>query len=67
MTRLYAFDADAQAQPPHRKVDMAPLRVTAVGREGKGQVIALGDPWLYSEYLYTQGNRRIAEKLFRKI
>ena len=35
-------------------------------REGKGQVIALGDPWLYNEYLYTQDNRRIAEELVRK-
>src|SRR5262249_7076000 len=64
-------------------VDLAPLRVTASGvekllterdtvmmaavRYGKGQVIALGDPWLYNEYLYTQDNRRIAEELFRKI
>ena len=39
----------------------------AAVREGKGQVIALGDPWLYNEYLYTQDNRRIAEELFRKI
>jgi hypothetical protein len=36
-------------------------------RAGKGQVIALGDPWLYNEYLYTQDNRRIAEELFRKV
>jgi hypothetical protein len=64
-------------------VDLAPLRVTAKGaetllaerdtvmmtalRHGKGQVIALGDPWLYNEYLYTQDNRRIAEELFRRI
>ena len=36
-------------------------------RVGKGQVIALGDPWVYNEYLYTQDNRRIAEELFRKV
>ncbi len=64
-------------------VDLAPLRVWAkraetllserdtvmmsAVREGRGQVIALGDPWLYNEYLYTQDNRRIAEELFRKI
>jgi len=64
-------------------VDLAPLRITAHDAEtlladrdttlmacvraGKGQVIALGDPWLYNEYLYTQDNRRIAEELFRKI
>jgi hypothetical protein len=63
-------------------VDLAPLRVgqgaekllterdtvmMAAVRHGKGQVIALGDPWLYNEYLYTQDNRRIADELFRKI
>jgi len=64
-------------------VDLAPLRVTGQGAEtllaerdtvmmaatryGTGQVVALGDPWLYNEYLYTQDNRRIAEELFRKI
>jgi unsaturated rhamnogalacturonyl hydrolase len=64
-------------------VDLAPLRITAqsadtllaerdtvmmtASKVGKGQVIALGDPWLYNEYLYTQDNRRIAEELFRKI
>ena len=64
-------------------VDLAPLRVTAHGAEtllaergnvmmgavrtGNGMVIALGDPWVYNEYLYTQDNRRIVEELFRKI
>jgi hypothetical protein len=64
-------------------VDLAPLRVSAKSsetllterntvmmaavNEGQGRVIALGDPWLYNEYLYTADNRRIAEELFRKI
>jgi hypothetical protein len=64
-------------------VDFAPLRVTAKDaetvlaerdtpimsavRHGKGRVIALGDPWIYNEYLYTQDNRRIAEELFRRL
>ncbi|MFN7936377.1 MAG: DUF4350 domain-containing protein [Bryobacteraceae bacterium] len=64
-------------------VDLAPLRVTATNAEtllaerqtpmmvsvphGAGRVIALGDPWLYNEYLYTQDNRRIAEELFRRL
>ena len=64
-------------------VDLAPLKITAKNavtllaeREtimmsavafGKGRVVALGDPWLYNEYLYTQDNRRIAEELFRKL
>ncbi len=64
-------------------VDVAPLQVTAAGAEsllserstpilvsapvGRGRVVALGDPWLYNEYLYTQDNRRLAEELFRKL
>lgn len=32
---------------------------------GKGRVLALGDPWLYNEYIHTQDNYRIAENLFR--
>ncbi|MCC6293269.1 MAG: DUF4350 domain-containing protein [Bryobacterales bacterium] len=64
-------------------VDVAPLRVTPGGAEtllaeratpilvslpvGSGRVVALGDPWLYNEYLYTQDNRRLAEELFRKL
>jgi hypothetical protein len=64
-------------------VDLSPLRITAKDAEvllaeretpmmasvrvGKGQVIALGDPWLYNEYLYTQDNRKIAEELFRRV
>ena len=31
----------------------------------KGRVLALGDPWLYNEYIRTQDNYRIAENLFR--
>jgi hypothetical protein len=64
-------------------VDVAPLKITAPQaqillaerttpiltaiNEGKGRVVALGDPWLYNEYLYTQANRQIAEELFRRL
>jgi hypothetical protein len=64
-------------------VDLAPLKVTAAQSEtllaesgtpmmasvnvGKGRVVALGDPWVYNEYLYTQDNRQIVEELFRKL
>lgn len=64
-------------------VDLAPLQVSAKGaetllaerdtpmmsavREGKGMVLALGDPWLYNEYLYTKDNYRIADELFRRL
>ena len=62
-------------------VQVAPLQVTnplaetlladnghsimAVVPFGKGRVFALGDPWLYNEYIHTQDNYRIAENLFR--
>jgi hypothetical protein len=64
-------------------VDLAPLKITAKDADtllserdtammaavkaGNGRVIALGDPWVYNEYLYTQDNRRIVEELFRKL
>lgn len=64
-------------------VDVAPLSLTAPNSEvllaerntpiiatvkhGRGRVLAVGDPWLYNEYLYTQDNRRLAEELFRKL
>jgi hypothetical protein len=64
-------------------VDLAPLNLTAANAEtllsesgtpmmaavsvGRGRVVALGDPWVYNEYLYTQDNRQIAEQLFRKL
>ena len=62
-------------------VDLAPLEVTAAGAEilmsdngvalmaiikhGKGSVFALGDPWLYNEYIGSSDNRQIGQNLFR--
>lgn len=64
-------------------VDVAPLQVSASNAEmllserstpilvsvpaGRGRVVALGDPWLYNEYLYTQDNRKLAEELMRRL
>lgn len=64
-------------------VDVAPLEVSAPGARvliedaltpimalvgfGKGQVAALGDPWIYNEYIGTRDNRRLAESLFRHL
>src|SRR5262249_8336366 len=61
-------------------VDVAPLRVAARDAQilvadrdtdlmalvgfGRGQVVALGDPWLYNEYIGRRGNRRLGESLF---
>jgi unsaturated rhamnogalacturonyl hydrolase len=61
-------------------VELAPLRVSggaevlledkgtpimALAREDKGIVFALGDPWVYNEYINHKDNRRIAANLFR--
>ena len=62
-------------------VDVAPLEVTAPDAQilipdgdasimalapfGKGQVVALGDPWVYNEYIGSRDNRRLAASLFR--
>jgi unsaturated rhamnogalacturonyl hydrolase len=39
--------------------------IMAIVRHGKGLVFALGDPWLYNEYIGRSDNRRIGENLFR--
>lgn len=64
-------------------VDVAPLEVTAPrskklitdGDEvimaevefGRGRVVALGDPWVYNEYIGTRDNRAVAAKLFARV
>lgn len=60
-------------------VDVAPLEVSgdaqilvaeretpimAMTTFGRGRVVALGDPWLYNEYIGTADNRRLAHSLF---
>lgn len=72
---VFAGDLDFYA------VDLAPLKISAHKPEilladngidlmarvkhGKGSVLALGDPWLYNEYINTGNNRQIGENLFR--
>ena len=61
-------------------VEVAPLKLTgtaepilvdhgtnimALARYGKGQVFAVGDPWIYNEYINRKDNRQIATRLFR--
>jgi hypothetical protein len=62
-------------------VDLAPLEVRnsaaqvlmsdnntpmmALVMHGKGAVLALGDPWLYNEYIGSSDNRRMGLDLFR--
>jgi unsaturated rhamnogalacturonyl hydrolase len=63
-------------------VEIAPLKVTgsaqvlledhgtpvmALARAGKGLVFALGDPWVYNEYIDRNDNRKVAENLFRML
>src|SRR3954469_21652699 len=63
-------------------VELAPLKITgkadivladkgtdimALAHPGKGLVFALGDPWIYNEYIGHKDNRRIATNLFRSL
>ena len=61
-------------------VEVAPLKISgdasvllehqgtpimALAKYGKGRVFALGDPWIYNEYIDHKDNRRIATNLLR--
>ena len=63
-------------------VEVAPLKVSAevtilladhgtpimaLAQAGKGEVFALGDPWVYNEYIDHKNNRAIAANLFRSL
>ena len=64
-------------------VDVAPLKISspkfealltdgdtpimALVHHGKGLVVALGDPWIYNEYIHSKDNFRMAENLFRML
>ena len=37
----------------------------ALVRKGQGQVFAVGDPWLYNEYINRYDNRRLGLNLFQ--
>ena len=37
----------------------------ALAHLGKGEVFALGDPWVYNEYIDHKNNRAIVTNLFR--
>ncbi|MDQ6676284.1 MAG: DUF4350 domain-containing protein [Acidobacteriota bacterium] len=69
-----------QDAPEAYLVEVAPLKVSgdvkvlladhgtpimALAQAGKGEVFALGDPWLYNEYIDHKNNRAIATNLFR--
>ncbi len=41
--------------------------IMALTKYGKGQVFALGDPWIYNEYINRSDNRRIATNLFQML
>ncbi len=41
--------------------------IMALAHAGKGQVFALGDPWIYNEYIDRKNNRAIAANLFREL
>jgi hypothetical protein len=41
--------------------------LAALVAHGKGSVFAIGDPWIYNEYINSAENRMQAENLFRKL
>lgn len=41
--------------------------VMALAHAGKGEVFALGDPWVYNEYIGHKDNRAVATNLFRRL
>jgi unsaturated rhamnogalacturonyl hydrolase len=41
--------------------------IMALAHAGKGEVFALGDPWIYNEYIDHKNNRAIATNLFRNL
>jgi unsaturated rhamnogalacturonyl hydrolase len=41
--------------------------IMALAHAGKGEVFALGDPWVYNEYIDHKNNRAIATNLFRNL
>ena len=41
--------------------------IMALAHAGKGEVFALGDPWIYNEYIDHKNNRVIATNLFRDL
>ncbi len=41
--------------------------IMALAHAGKGEVFALGDPWIYNEYIDHKNNRAVATKLFSEL
>jgi Glycosyl hydrolases family 2, sugar binding domain/Glycosyl hydrolases family 2, TIM barrel domain/Glycosyl hydrolases family 2/Domain of unknown function (DUF4350) len=41
--------------------------IAALVPHGKGSVFAIGDPWIYNEYINRANNREMAENLFRTL
>jgi hypothetical protein len=65
---FYAVDvAPLEITAPNAEILIAdePTPIMALVRFGRGQVVALGDPWVYNEYIGTRDNRRLAQSLFR--
>jgi hypothetical protein len=41
--------------------------IMALAHVGRGKVFALGDPWIYNEYIDRKNNRAVAANLFRDL
>ena len=64
---FYAVDvAPLAVKDPHAEILLSDNGedLMAIVKHGKGSVFALGDPWLYNEYIGRSDNRRIGENLF---
>jgi unsaturated rhamnogalacturonyl hydrolase len=61
--------APLEVKNPSAKVILSegstPLMVLV--NHGKGAVFAVGDPWLYNEYIGSSDNRRLGLDLFRNL
>ena len=41
--------------------------IMALAQAGKGEVFAVGDPWVYNEYINSKNNRAVVTNLFREL
>ena len=55
------------AAPAASALDWQGRTLMATSTKGKGRVFALGDPWLYNEYLNHQDNKACARNLFKEL
>jgi unsaturated rhamnogalacturonyl hydrolase len=55
----------AVANPKHILLADSGTPIMALAPVGKGEVFAIGDPWLYNEYIDREDNRKVGAALIR--